>query len=127
MWTFSIATGCRLRVQSAINNESGQRPYESAIGKTYGSCGASCHTSNTKRFPDAKSFYLSEQLASLLRRLEGSPVLPLRFDEVYIDSIGGQAIYGYLRGAVFDRRKIYLGGRLPIYVDNYRVGVWQKV
>jgi len=132
-----------------INNESGQRPCESAIGKTYGSRGASCHTSNTKRFPDAKSVYLSgqlsdreythlgkdrwqiecyphpaiiemfgmperlkykkgrvadkragqKQLASLLRRLEESPVLPLRFDgytqildEVYIDSIGGQAL-----------------------------------
>jgi len=132
-----------------INNESGQRPCEKAIGKTYGSRGASCHTSNTKLYPHAKSVYLSQtlsnqgfnhltgdqwqiecyphpaiieilalpkrlkykkgrvadkragqkQLSSFLRQLEGSPVLPLRFngnmqilDEEYIDSLGGQAL-----------------------------------
>ena len=31
-----------------INNESGQRLCENQIGKTYGSRGASCHTSNLK-------------------------------------------------------------------------------
>jgi len=45
-----------------INNTSGQRLCESEIGRTYGSRKASCHTSNTKLYPDAKSVYLSNQL-----------------------------------------------------------------
>lgn len=45
-----------------IKNADGQRPCETGIGKTYGSRKASCHTSNTKLYPDAKSVYLSDQL-----------------------------------------------------------------
>ncbi len=45
-----------------IKNPSGQRPCEKAIGKIYGSRKASCHTSNTKLYPHAKSVYLSERL-----------------------------------------------------------------
>jgi len=46
-----------------INNESGQRPCEKGVGKVYGSRNASCHTSNTKLYPNAKSVYLSQQLS----------------------------------------------------------------
>lgn len=46
-----------------IKNSSGQRPCETQIGKVYGSRGASCHTSNTSLYPNAKSVDLSEQLA----------------------------------------------------------------
>ncbi len=45
-----------------INNASGQRVCETGIGKEYGSRHASCHTSNTKLYPDAKSVYLSNKL-----------------------------------------------------------------
>lgn len=45
-----------------INNETGQRTCETEIGKVYGSRGASCHTSNTKLYPDAMSVNLSECL-----------------------------------------------------------------
>ena len=45
-----------------INNADGQRSCENGVGKTYGSRGASCHTSNTRLYPDAKSVYLSDQL-----------------------------------------------------------------
>jgi len=48
-----------------INNASGQRICETGIGKTYGSRHASCHTSNTKLYPDAKSVYLSQQLLDM--------------------------------------------------------------
>ena len=47
-----------------INNAEGQRPCETQIGKVYGSRGASCHTSNTSLYPDAKSVYLSKRLIS---------------------------------------------------------------
>jgi len=45
-----------------INNESGQRACENQIGKMYGSRGASCHTSNLKLYPKAKSVHLSMRL-----------------------------------------------------------------
>ena len=45
-----------------INNADGQRSCENGVGKTYGSRCASCHTSNTKLYPDAKSVYLSDRL-----------------------------------------------------------------
>lgn len=45
-----------------INNTSGQRLCEKEIGRAYGSKGASCHTSNTKLYPDAKSVHLSKRM-----------------------------------------------------------------
>jgi predicted RNase H-like nuclease len=45
-----------------IKNTEGQRSCETGVGKTYGSRYASCHTSNTKLYPNAKSVYLSDQL-----------------------------------------------------------------
>lgn len=45
-----------------INNETGQRTCETEIGKVYGSRGASCHTSNTKLYPNAMSVNLSKRL-----------------------------------------------------------------
>jgi predicted RNase H-like nuclease len=45
-----------------INNSSGQRVCEREIGRAYGSRGASCHTSNTTLYPDAKSVYLSKRM-----------------------------------------------------------------
>jgi predicted RNase H-like nuclease len=46
-----------------INNQTGQRACEKGIGKTYGSRHASCHTSNTKLYPNAKSVQLSTRLS----------------------------------------------------------------
>ena len=45
-----------------INNPTGQRSCETGIGKEYGSRHASCHTSNTKLYPNARSVYLSAML-----------------------------------------------------------------
>lgn len=45
-----------------INNANGQRLCETGIGREYGSRHASCHTSNTKLYPDARSVYLSNKL-----------------------------------------------------------------
>jgi len=45
-----------------INNELGQRPCEKEIGKMYGGRGASCHSSNKKSYPQAKSVDLSVSL-----------------------------------------------------------------
>ncbi len=45
-----------------IKNSKGQRSCETETGKVYGSRGASCHTSNTNLYPNAKSVYLSECL-----------------------------------------------------------------
>jgi predicted RNase H-like nuclease len=45
-----------------INNVDGQRPCEKLLGRVYGSRYASCHTSNSTRYPDAASVALSEQL-----------------------------------------------------------------
>ena len=42
-----------------IRNQTGQRPCERLIGKTYGSRKASCHTSNLKLYPDPASVRLS--------------------------------------------------------------------
>lgn len=46
-----------------INNQAGQRACEKGIGITYGSRHASCHTSNTKLYPNAKSVQLSAYLS----------------------------------------------------------------
>lgn len=48
-----------------INNDQGQRPCEKGIGRTYGSRHASCHTSNKKLYPNAKSVFLSEALKEI--------------------------------------------------------------
>jgi len=48
-----------------INNTSGQRVCEKDISRAYGSRGASCHTSNTKLYPDAKSVHLSKRMLSV--------------------------------------------------------------
>lgn len=45
-----------------IKNESGQRDCEKEIGRAYGGRGASCHTSNKKLYPHAKSVELSRSL-----------------------------------------------------------------
>lgn len=45
-----------------INNESGQRPCETEIGKMYGAKGASPHSSNKTLYPQAKSVDLSISL-----------------------------------------------------------------
>lgn len=56
--------GIAIDASLIINNPVGQRPCETQIGKVYGSRGASCHTSNTRLYPDAKSVYLSQRLLS---------------------------------------------------------------
>lgn len=45
-----------------INNRQGQRICEKEIGREYGSRHASCHTSNRKLYPNAKSVFMSEAL-----------------------------------------------------------------
>lgn len=45
-----------------ITNETGQRACETAVGKRYGNRDASCHTSNTKLYPEAASVALAGQL-----------------------------------------------------------------
>jgi predicted RNase H-like nuclease len=56
-----------------IKNVSGQRACETGIGRQYGSRHASCHTSNTKLYPSARSVYLSEKLSeSGFQHLVGS-------------------------------------------------------
>lgn len=54
--------GVAIDASLIINNESGQRLCETEISRTYGSRKSSCHASNTKLYPDAKSVYLSNQL-----------------------------------------------------------------
>jgi len=55
-----------------IKNDRGQRICEKEIGREYGSRHASCHTSNTRLYPAAKSVYLSEMLArNGINHLEG--------------------------------------------------------
>lgn len=46
-----------------IKNPQGQRECEKGVGRVYGSRHASCHTSNTKLYPNAKSVFLSETLS----------------------------------------------------------------
>ena len=45
-----------------INNQTGQRDCENQIGRVYGARHASCHTSNTTLYPEARSVQLSEAL-----------------------------------------------------------------
>jgi predicted RNase H-like nuclease len=45
-----------------IRNVSGQRPCEKAVGKRYGSKEASCHTSNQRLYPAARSVALADEL-----------------------------------------------------------------
>ncbi len=55
--------GIAIDAPLVINNAEGQRACETGIGQTYGSRKASCHTSNTKLYPDARSVYLSGRLS----------------------------------------------------------------
>lgn len=45
-----------------IKNTVGQRPCETAVGREYGSREASCHTSNHRLYPDARSVDLARKL-----------------------------------------------------------------
>ena len=54
--------GAAIDAPLIIRNATGQRACETAIAKAYGSKGASCHSSNTELYPDAKSVYLSDLL-----------------------------------------------------------------
>ncbi len=58
-------SGIAIDAPLIIKNLNGQRPCEKQVGRVYGSSRASCHTSNTKLYPDAKSVYLSESLVNL--------------------------------------------------------------
>ena len=58
----SDVQGVAIDAPLIINNESGQRPCETEIGKMYGAKGASCHTSNKTLYPQAKSVDLSVSL-----------------------------------------------------------------
>ena len=58
----SDVQGVAIDAPLIINNESGQRPCETEIGKMYGARGASCHTSNKILYPKAKSVDLSVSL-----------------------------------------------------------------
>jgi predicted RNase H-like nuclease len=45
-----------------VVNETGQRGCETLVGKRYGNRDASCHTSNTKLYPEAASVALTDKL-----------------------------------------------------------------
>ncbi len=47
-----------------IENETGQRPCETAVGKKYGGREASCHTSNLRLYPSATSVALARELVA---------------------------------------------------------------
>ncbi|MDJ0623633.1 MAG: DUF429 domain-containing protein [Desulfocapsaceae bacterium] len=55
-------TGVAIDASLIINNPSGQRPCERQIGQVYGGRGASCHTTNTRLYPNSMSVYLSQKL-----------------------------------------------------------------
>lgn len=55
-------TGIAIDAPLIIKNPSGQRSCETALGRIYGARKASCHTANTRLFPDAASVRLSERL-----------------------------------------------------------------
>lgn len=59
---FNKLQGISIDAPLIINNETGQRRCEKEIGQVYGSRGASCHTSNTKLYPNAMSVNLSKRL-----------------------------------------------------------------
>lgn len=64
--------GVAIDASLIIYNTEGQRPCETQIGKLYGSRGASCHTSNTWLYPEAKSVHLSKRLlAAGFNHLQG--------------------------------------------------------
>ena len=45
-----------------IENVSGQRPCETAVGKVYGGREVSCHTCNLRRYPDPASVQFARRL-----------------------------------------------------------------
>lgn len=90
-----------------INNISGQRPCETALGRAYGARGCSCHTSNATRFPSATSVRLSSML-------EARGFDHLRGDKWQIECYPHPAIVNlfqltrvlkYKKGKVRDRRE----------------------
>ena len=56
-----------------INNATSQRSCERELGKEYGSRYASCHTSNTTRYPNASSTILSDHLSKESFKHLGNP------------------------------------------------------
>lgn len=54
--------GISIDAPLVINNHSGQRTCEKELSKEYGSRWASCHTSNTKLYPNSPSVALSDYL-----------------------------------------------------------------
>jgi len=89
-----------------INNTSGQRKCETEIGRTYGSRGASCHTSNTKLYPDAKSVFLStEMLAAGFNHLQGERwQIECYPHPAIIEIFGLNERLKYKKGKVADKR-----------------------
>jgi len=61
----SSLSGVAVDAPLIINNSAGQRLCEKEIGVTYSSRHASCHTSNTKLYPNADSVELSNKLSHL--------------------------------------------------------------
>lgn len=55
-------SGISIDAPLIIKNEKGQRGCERNLSQMYGARNASCHTSNTSLYPNAKSVYLSERL-----------------------------------------------------------------
>ncbi len=89
-----------------INKQSGQYICETAIGRYYGSRDASCHTSNTKLYPSAKSVHLSEQLIDAgFSHLEGKRWQIECYPHLAIIEIFGlRERLKYKKGTVADKR-----------------------
>lgn len=89
-----------------INNTSGQRKCETEIGRTYGSRGASCHTSNTKLYPNAKSVFLSKEvLAAGFNHLQGERwQIECYPHPAIIEIFGLNERLKYKKGKVADKR-----------------------
>jgi predicted RNase H-like nuclease len=66
-----------------IENASGQRACERAVGKRYGGREASCHTSNRKLYPNAGSVSLAEQLVA--RGFVHAPAATATSDRVVLE------------------------------------------
>jgi predicted RNase H-like nuclease len=96
-----------------IKNQTSQRACETAIGRRYGKCDASCHTSNLTLYPEAASIHLTSELekegfqhAPLVENRQADRLLL----EVYphsalVELFGLSKIIKYKKGPVESKRK----------------------
>ncbi len=102
--------GVSIDAPLVINNHSGQRTCENELGKEYGGRKASCHTSNTKLYPNSRSVALSNYLLGKYFNHLGKPNSEKWQIECYphpalIEIFGLYERLSYKKGAVSERKQ----------------------